>query len=438
MESIKKTLFSRLKIYIARKWNSEDSGGSIFKNMMILASGVGAARVLTLFTAPIVTRIYQPDDFGVLSFLGALAGILVPFGTLRYSMAIPLPEKDGVAVNLTVLSVFFLLLISGLIMLFFLFFAPNILGVFSMEKLLPYWWLLPITTAGTGFYELLQNWALREKAFKPLARTGIWQTVVGAVAKISLGLLGFKPLGLLIGQVLSQTAGILTLMRCCYHKIQNNFRHVTKARLLFLLRRYADFPKYRLPSQFLLAFSSRAPILFFSWQFGAEVTGQLGLALTMLALPMTLFGKTISQAYYAEIAKIGKKNPEKIYLITKSITKKLFLLGLVPFFILLLGGPWLFETFFGAAWREAGVFCSILSIYLLAQFVSSPLMNVLNVLEQQNTYLKINIYRFSVLAAVFFVSKYLNLEYLYVIEMYSIVLSFFYISISFLIFKMIR
>ena len=193
--------------------------------------------------------------------------------------------------------------------------------------------------------------------------------------------------------------------------------------MIFALKRFADFPKYRLSSQFLLIVSTKAPLLYFAWHFGPETTGQLGLALTMIALPMTLFGQTTAQAYYAEIAKIGKKNPEKIYNITKNITKKLFLVSIPPFLILLIGGPWLFQFVFGEIWREAGVFASILAIYLLSQFVDSPIVNALNVFEKQGYFLQINIVRCVIILVVFFLSFVFKFSTINTLMTYSVGLS---------------
>lgn len=160
----------------------------------MLASGSAAAKVIGVVTVPVITRLYLPEHFGVLSVFTAIAALLVPFGTLRYSMAIPLPKRDGTATNLVVLCGLCLLVMSALTFLIFWLSAPAILRLLSMDEMLPYWWLLPLAIAGTGLYELLSNWAVREKAFKPLARTKVWQAIIGGSFKIGLGFLGIKPL----------------------------------------------------------------------------------------------------------------------------------------------------------------------------------------------------------------------------------------------------
>jgi O-antigen/teichoic acid export membrane protein len=431
-------ILSLFRSNIISKWNSDNLTGYIFRNMAMLTSGTAVARVIGFASVPIITRLYSPEHIGVLSIFTALTALLVPFGTLRYTMAIPLPKHEALAINLMVMCGLLLLISSMLIFFLFLLFASSVLGVFSMDKLLPYWWLLPIAFAGTSLYELLANWAIRERAFGPLAKTRVWQSAIGVTVKIVLGLLGIKPLGLLLGQVFTQAGGVVSLLKNVNQKLKPNFKRVSRERVAFLLKRYADFPKYRLSSQFLLILSSQAPLLFFGWQFGAAATGQLGLALTMIALPMTLFGQTTALAYYAEITKIGRKNPREIYEITKSITKKLFLMSIAPFLVFLFLGPWLFGIVFGDLWREAGFFASILAISLLMEFASSPVVNVINVFENQRIFLMINLVRVVGTVTIFSISYSLLLSPNATMIVYSIGLSAHYIFTAYMVFRVIK
>jgi O-antigen/teichoic acid export membrane protein len=429
---------SQIKSRLLAQIKSGGQSGSIFKNMLVLATGSMMARAIGFAAIPIITRIYTPDHLGVLSVFASFTALISPFGTLRYSSAIPLPKKDGTAVNIFVLSLSILAVISVLAWLLLWLFAPALLRLFSMNEMLPYWWLVVAAVSGAGLYEVLGAWATRERAFRPLAKTAVWQVVLSSLVKIGLGLLGFKPIGLLIGHVVSQAGGCTSLSTSFYQKLKVNMKHVSVRRLYFVAKRYVDFPKFRLPSQFLLAFSVNAPLLFSAMLFGKEITGQLGLALTTLALPIALFGNTTGQAYFAEIAKIGRNNPEQIRQITKSVTKKLFIVSLLPFLMLLLAGPWLFVLVFGKAWRDAGVFASILAVYLLAQFVSTPIINVLTVFEKQWLFLRVNIIRSLLISFVFCLSYFLSLEPFISIFIYSIVLALHYAFVSIIIFKTIR
>ena len=435
---LSKGRWSELKLWIFTKFSTDTIAGTIFKNMAVLATGSIMARVIGAVTIPLITRIYTPEHFGILSIFAAMTALMVPFGSLRYSAAIPLPKSDGVAANIFALCLASLGAVSLLAFLQLWFFAPALLTLFSMQEVLPYWWLAIVSLVAVGSYEILSAWCTREKAFKALAKTAVWQSVFSASVKIGLGFLGFKPMGLLIGHVVSQSGGCTSLYISFYQKLKANLKHVSIKRMAFVFKHYSDFPKFRLPSQFLLAFSGSAPLLFVGMLFDKQTTGQLGLALTTLALPMALFGNTTGRAYYAEIAKIGRKNPEKIRQITKSVTKKLFLVSIPPLLLLLLAGPWMFTIVFGEVWSKAGEFARILAVYLVAQFVTSPLVNVLNVFEKQFIFLKINIYRSIIIMTIFGISYATLLSSYETIFIYSILMTFHYSFTSFQIYKVIN
>ena len=414
----------QLKEHISGKWHSENSINAIFRNMFLLASGHGLARVIAFAATPIITRIYLPEHMGVLSVFIALASLLSPLDTLRYALALPLPKHDGAAVNLFVLCTLILGFVFLLIFFLFGLLAPTLFDMLSMGSLLPYWWLVPLAVGGAGVYELLSNWAIREKAFRPIARTSIWQSSLGATVKIVLGVLGLKPLGLLIGHVFSQAGGFLTLARSFYPKLKAGFPRVSWRRLALLGRHYADFPKYRFPSQLLLVLSQKLPLLFFSWKFGSTTTGHLGLSLMTIAIPFSLIGQTTGQAYYSEIACIGRKTPKRSRRITKGIIKRLVLISSLPCIVLFAAGPWLFQVFFGRDWHRAGDFTRILAVYLFAQFIYTPIANgVLNVFEKQSFVLLLNLSRVLLIFGAFFVAFHLGTGPETTLLLYSLTLS---------------
>jgi O-antigen/teichoic acid export membrane protein len=158
----------------------------------------------------------------------------------------------------------------------------------------------------------------------------------------------------------------------------------------------------------------------------------------ILLLPLTLFGQTTSQAYYAEIAKISRKNPRKIYSLTKSVTKRLFAFSVIPFLGLLIFGPWLFVFVFGEIWREAGVFASILAINLLTMFIANPITSALNVLGKQLYYLQINLIRLIMVCVVFYIVYLLGMSSYFALFLYSISISFHRIFVYYRILQMIK
>ena len=274
------------------------------RNISAMVSGNAAARAVGILALPAITRLYSPSDFGDLAVFVSVLSILLPFVTLRYSVAMPLPRYDASAANLValcvVLTVLFTLLAS--VTIGFLTLNPAVFGLGSFD---PYWWAIVICVLGAGVYEILSAWATRTGRLSPVAKTMVYQSIGSAGTKILLGLIGMKPLGLIVGHTVGVTAGSLTLTKEFGRDIRASLNRVSVKRIRLVAARYADFPKFRLPSQFLLAFAAQMPILFSAWIFGDATTGQLSLALIVVGLPITLLGKAVGQSLYAEIASLG-------------------------------------------------------------------------------------------------------------------------------------
>ncbi|MGE6659436.1 lipopolysaccharide biosynthesis protein [Pseudomonas sp. NPDC077408] len=415
------------KLLAARQQLAGNASAKVFKGMATLAVGNGLARIVGLASIPLLTRIYSPEHFAVLSVFTALLLILTPMMTLRYELAVPLPSRDGTAMTLMVLSAIFVTVATVTVSVLLWLAGPALLTLVSMEALMPYRWMLGVALTSAGIYEVLLIWAVRRRAYPAIARTQLQQSVVGSIAKVALGLLGLKPVGLLAGQVLGAGTGTIRLMRLFDADVKRYWRHVTLLRAWRLMRHYRSFPIYRLPSQLLQIFSSQAPLLLTAALYDPRTTGQLGLAMMTLALPMNLLGHSTSKAYYAEIATIGRKRPTEIRTLTYSVIKRLLALALAPTLLLLLFGERIFALAFGTEWTMAGEMASLLAIYLLFQFMHAPASHLLSVFQGQRLLLALNIQR-AVLTLACFASGYLlELPITSVLLVYAITLSAHYL-----------
>ena len=416
----------------------KNSGNDVFKNMGILALGAGGAQIIGIAATPILTRIYSPENFGVLAIFMSAVGLIGPFMTMRYVVPLPLLKNDGLAINLFAITIIFLVFFTLLSLFSLTFYSEIIFNFFSINVLVDYWLLVPFAIFTAGLFEILNSWSIRQKNFKAISKTNVFQVISSSLSKIGLGILEFKSIGLLVGTIFSSAFAAFMLLLSNYSTIKNNIKHIRKKRIIFLLKYYIEYPKYRLPSQFLLVVSRQAPLLFLAAFFGSDIVGYFALTMTTLSLPFALFGNTTGQAYYAEISKIGRKNPVKIYEVTKDVIQKLFFFSIIPFLILLIFSPWVFSIVFGENWMEAGIFTSLMSFYMLSAFISAPLANALSVFENQLMFLKLNIIRLIVLFGVFSISWLLSLDARETILFYSIGMSLYFIYLSYYIMKTIK
>lgn len=410
----------------------------VFRHMLILMAGSGSAKAVSLLLTPVITRLYAPEQYGLFVLFMSSIALLTPIATLRYAAALPLPRRDGTAVALLlaciVLLGFFVLALASL----FLVWSDPLFAFFSAQGLVRFWPLLVVAIALAGLYEILSNWAVRKKNFRSIAKADVSQALLGGGLKIGLATAALQHVGLFVGHIAAQAAACGLLACSALREARKFTRHATRRTMLLALVRYSAFPKYRLPSQVMLNFGQQAPVLFISATYGAATAGQLGLALSVLALPLLLLGQTTGQAYYAEIARIGRTEPERIHRITRDVTVRLLVLGLLPTMVLMFAGAWIFPFIFGARWHDAGVFGSILSIYLLAQFVANPLSHALNVFDKQHIFLRLNIVRLALVLSTFAIANQLEWSAHVAIAAYSIVLSVHYVLTSASVFAIIR
>jgi O-antigen/teichoic acid export membrane protein len=400
-----------------------------YRSVAWVAGGTAAAQAITVLSTPVVTRLYTPADYGVFAVCTAILGVIQPLATLTYAMAIPLADNGALARNLLKLCLAITLTTSLLMALVTLLFGEYIAAYFGIPLVEPYLWILPVCLFGAGCYESLSSWAVREKRFRLISATQVSQGVTSAAVKIGLGLIGVQPLGLLLGLLASNSAGSSSLFRKLLQEEPEVMKRFSWNEVAAAARRFRDFPLYRSWSRLILGFNVRLPVFLIAAAFDPVVAGLFGLANSMVDLPMTLVGNSVSKVFYSEIARYGKGRPDKILALSLSIMKKMSALGILAAAALMIAGPWMFALVFGVEWSEAGVYARWLSIGIMLRFVAAPVMHCLDVLEMQRTQLVINIARTATIVAAFLLARFWGYSPVHTIGLYAIVLALFYASV---------
>ncbi len=75
------------------------------KNVLTLMTGTTIAQAIPIAISPILTRIYTPEDFGVLAIFMAITAITGSISNAKYEQAIVLPKKEGEAINILFLGI---------------------------------------------------------------------------------------------------------------------------------------------------------------------------------------------------------------------------------------------------------------------------------------------------------------------------------------------
>lgn len=407
------------------------------RNLTLIAGGTAFAQALGIMFSPIITRIYPPDQYGVLTAYTAVLGLLAISASFDYQKAIPIAKDEDQAVNLLVLSISSLLFSTLIIVIVLAFFGNFFLDLLDSKILASYKYLIPVGMLFTGAYNIVLQWGFRDRNYKVITRTKISQSIAANLTKVILGMMKFGPIGLIVGVIIGQSAGITSLATPVIKKKQL-LSTISFQKIKIVLRRYKNFPLYSAPSNYVYTAGNNIPVVLLTSLFGSAVTGLFGLANSIIKLPMNLIGNSVAQVFYSEAANIGKTNPQKIKRLSVKLIKKLALIALVPLITLLLFGPWLFAFVFGAEWYDAGVYARILSVMVYFHFIALPIGRILEIFERQREGLIFNITRLLMVLSVFFIAKRFDFTSYQTVALYSFSNSITYIALLAMVMKIMN
>ncbi|EON19589.1 O-antigen translocase [Cupriavidus sp. GA3-3] len=347
------------------------------RSVGLLVGGQATAQILTLAAAPILTRLYAPQDFGAAAVFTALLAFFGVVACLRYDLSIALPANDRDAENLVVLCLLCVASTTALCGLGVLWFGDALILALNWSIDTNVLWLLPFGVASAGLYTVIERWMVRMQYFGQLAQTRLLRSLIGNL--VQLGGHGLGVLALMGGTVIGNgTGGLFFLIREVRRRQGRNIRLV---RIIALARRYKDFPLYSTwTAVFNVAGLHLVPLIF-SALFGAAVVGHFAFALRMVSAPITLIGAAIGSVFFAQApaARRAGRLPE----VAEELRRKLANAGVPALVLLICAGPDLFGTVFGERWRMAGHYARWMAPWIYFQFQFSPLSCLPDVMELQ-------------------------------------------------------
>lgn len=359
-------------------------------DVFLIAGGSVIAQGFTMLTMPVLSRLYSPDDFGIASAFASIMSVMIPLSSLRYFLAVALPKTRRYAQALFSLT----LMIQGsyfcIITMVFILFGSAILTYFNMENLSNYKILIPFAVLGASLYEMLTQCAIRNKLFPVIARTKISQSFAAGLTKLCLGIFGICPLGLILGTIIGQAGGIMSVM-LALRKI--GFLRICRwYEVKRVALKYRNFPLYATPTAIInTAGAQIIPLMVFSF-YGAAIAGYFSMAHQLLMIPSVFVGSAIGQVFLQR-ASIAKYNGG-LYVLCWSTYKTLLKIGIMPMVMLVIAAPFVFKFVLGGAWGEAGEYAKFLAPITMASFAFSPISHVFNIQNKQDVALKLEFFYF--------------------------------------------
>lgn len=365
-----------------------------FRSVAVLVGGTAIAQVLMVLILPILTRLYTPEDFSILSVYLGLLSIFSVIATLRLELAIPLPAEDEEAFNVLALSLFFSLVTALLAGGALVFGGDTLADWLGQPKLSLYFWVLPAGIFLSGAYSSMQFWMGRRNRFSAIAKTKMTQAVSAGAVQLLYGSVYTGPLGLILGQTINNGAGAVGLVLQCIRSDRHLLSSLRPGNLRLLFLKYSRFPKYSTLEALANNAAIQVPVIMIAGLAAGPEAGFLLLAMQIMQAPIGLVGSAIAQVYIAkapEELRIGRLSD-----FTLTTLGGIFKLGVIP---LVFGGvlaPYLFAWVFGEGWHRTGEIVFYMIPWIVMQLLVSPISMVLHITNNQPLAMVLQVFGFVV------------------------------------------
>lgn len=351
------------------------------RNFTKLLSANLVAQVIGLVVYPILTRMYAPEDFGLLNLFLSIGGVLIILSTAEYYYAIVLPKEETDAEQVLGVGVLWLVATTILVGLSVAFARPISL-LFKSPDLISYYWLMPLYVFAMGAWNLLNYWYIRHKEYNPISRYQVSQNVLSAGGKLGMGWGGVLHGGMIYSVVVAPLISLVCSWIYARKTLLPTWRRISWRGVAEQAKLYRNFPCFVLPRSFVNMLAGQMPILLLTPFFGGEAVGFLSLAILLGYTPIGTITRAIYQVMYQHtMEQVHRQKPigqifRKFILSASAIIIPVFV-GL--WFVL----PQLTAWLLGAEWHISGEYIRWMLPWLYVSLLSCSINFLFDVFMKQ-------------------------------------------------------
>ncbi|QDC25648.1 lipopolysaccharide biosynthesis protein [Georgenia yuyongxinii] len=353
------------------------------RHFLTLFSGSAIAQAIPIAASVVLTRLYEPADYGVLALYTSIVSAIATMAAWRYDVAIVLPRSDAEGRGLVRLSSRLVTVTAVVLTLVMLPLAGPIAQWLDAPALQPWLYLAGLNILVLGHIQIYISWLNRRKSYATMSGNRMLQAVGTTGTQLAAGFAGAGAPGLIGGTFVGPALGLALLARRARPE-----PGAAPAETAGLLRRYWRMPVLNGPTALIDAFRLNGINVLIGRIFGNALLGQFSLAWRTVQAPLTLVNGALSQIYYQRFATTERGGMRALawWCVSRST-----LLGVVPFAALFFLAEPAFAFVFGEQWRLAGRLAELLVPWLYLNFITSPLSTVFLVVERQGVSLAFSV-----------------------------------------------
>lgn len=393
---------------------------SFVNDIVTLTFGTAAAQIVNFLVTPFITRIYGPEAYGLMGSFIAIVNVISPIAAMTFPIAIVLPRSEMIARGIGKISLLITMVFTIVSAIIIYLFHQQITVLFNLTEISSFLILIPIVVFFSGTLQILEQWYIRTRRFDSLSKTTFLHALLINSSKIGIG--WFRPTASILIILTALSNGIKTFLLLLFTSkkdsiyLKGSLKNISYKKIV---HEYKDFPLFRAPEVLINALSASLPVLLLNSLFGASSAGFYSLGKSVLSLPSALISKSVGDVFYPRISETVNEGKD----VTDTIKKATFylaLVGLLPFGLIVIFGPWIFELVFGTEWIVAGEYARWIAFSSYFIFLNKPSVVTLPVISGQKMQLVFTILSLILRTGVLILSYYISTDDLITIIAYSI------------------
>jgi O-antigen/teichoic acid export membrane protein len=346
------------------------------KNVLTVLTGISLSQIFPIIISPLLTRLYKPEDFGFLTMYLLGVTVLTTIATGKYENSLYLPKKKKTVARLADLSFKLSVFFSCILMILIIIFGDILWGYFEISNSIYLLYILPFSVFLSSQVVILTQLSIKFSEYKKLSVGRVYQSLTDSCTSLVLGSLGyfFSGLTLVLSNILGQILIFLNLYKVKgtllkHYRFNNIDRYI-------IAKKYIKFPLFMIPSGLINVVSANMPTIVLTTTLGLNYVGFYSLLQRTLNTPSGILGNSFSEVFKQQAAE-----DLKIYgdcrLLFKRTVLKLFIISIIPFTILFIYSPQIFELVFGEQWRISGEMAQILVPMFFIRFITMPVSSII-------------------------------------------------------------
>lgn len=341
------------------------------KNFIHIFSANAIAQVISVITLPILSRIYSPADFGLLTTYTLLQSLILSFITGRIDWLVPNAKSPVRALRLIrlgyVISIALLCLVSVGI-----FFGRGLIApALNLAEESKIFLILPIGIMAGAFQLLWQSWYIFTGSLSQVGKSKLIQALVTIFASLALGWTVLGGYALVIAYVFGFCAAAMVLFFGVDTKSKAQMQSKSSNAMHLLSHYKTQLFSSSALSVINVAMTMSLTFLLITF-YSAQIVGWYGLVFRVATAPIGLLTTALVQSFWSDAALLAKTDPVELRSFYLSSVKRLTWLS-IPIAAVTLCGPLYIPFVFGVEeWSGAGMLLMAVTPYIVGMIIFSP------------------------------------------------------------------